>query len=112
MQKATSIEQLITDMPKRWLPDKAAGIHATIQLDLSGDQLRQTRFIISDGTLEIQPGPADHPNLTLTASAADYLAMSNGDLDAVKAYMQGKLKAKGDLGLALKFQSMFDFDLD
>lgn len=38
--------------------------------------------------------------------------MSNGDLDAVKAYMQGKLKAKGDLGLALKFQSMFDFDFE
>ncbi len=112
MQKATTVDQLLADMPQRWLPDKAAGIHATIQLDLSGDQPRQTRFIISDGALEIQPGPAENPNLTLTASAADYMAMSNGDLDAVKAYMQGKLKAKGDLGLALKFQSMFDFDFD
>jgi len=57
-------------------------------------------------------GPVDNANLTLTASAADYMAISNGELDAVKAFMQGRLKAKGDLGLALKFQSMFDFELE
>ncbi len=112
MEKATTIDQLLTAMSTRWLPEKSAGIRATIQLDLAGDQPRQTRFIINDGALDVQPGPADNPNLTLSASAADYIAISNGELDAVKAFMQGRLKAKGDLGLALKFQSMFDFDFD
>ncbi|MBL8093722.1 MAG: SCP2 sterol-binding domain-containing protein [Anaerolineales bacterium] len=112
MHKATTIDQLLSDMSRRWLPEKSAGIHATIQLDLSGAEPRQTSFMVADGALAIQPGPTGSPNLTLTASAEDYLAISNGELDPVKAFMQGRLKAKGDLGLALKFQSMFDFELE
>jgi len=30
-----------------------------------------------------------------------------GQMDATAAFMQGKLKIKGDMGLAIKMQSMF-----
>jgi len=112
MAAISNIDELLADMPKRWLPEKSAGIHAVIQLDLSGDNPQQAQFIIDNGSLDIKPGPAANPNLVLTAKAEDYLAINNGELDAVKAFMQGRIKAKGDLGLALKFQSMFDFDRD
>lgn len=110
MDKVTTIDKLLAEMPNRWLPEKSVGIRAVIQLDLSGEAAQQTHFIINSGELEIKPGPAVNPHLVLMASAEDYLAISNGDLDAVKAFMQGRIKAKGDLGLALKFQSMFDFE--
>jgi putative sterol carrier protein len=30
-----------------------------------------------------------------------------GQMDPTAAFMQGKLKIKGDMGLAIKFQTMF-----
>ncbi|HRE28098.1 MAG TPA: SCP2 sterol-binding domain-containing protein, partial [Anaerolineales bacterium] len=97
MQKATNIQQLFDDMPRRWLPEKSAGIRAIIQLELTGDDAQTAQFHVNDGALDVKMGPVDNANLTLTASAADYMAISNGELDAVKAFMQGRLKAKGDL---------------
>src|SRR5438067_2146425 len=47
------------------------------------------------------------PNLTLLADANDWVKSMTGQMDATAAFMQGKLKIKGDMGLAIKMQSMF-----
>jgi putative sterol carrier protein len=41
------------------------------------------------------------------ADAADYVKISLGQLDGTAAFMQGKLKIKGDMGLAMKMASIF-----
>jgi putative sterol carrier protein len=46
-------------------------------------------------------------NLTLTADALDYKKIILGQLDAMGAFMQGKLKLAGDLTLAMKLMSFF-----
>jgi putative sterol carrier protein len=33
--------------------------------------------------------------------------IATGKLDGTAAFMQGKLKIKGDMGLAIKYQSLF-----
>ena len=47
------------------------------------------------------------PNLTLTMSGQDWLDMSAGKLSGQMAFMSGKLKLKGDMGLAMKSGAMF-----
>ena len=37
----------------------------------------------------------------------DYVKISTGQMDGTAAFMQGKLKIKGDMGLAIKMQSLF-----
>ena len=39
-------------------------------------------------------------------TAADFVEMMNGNLNAQMAFMSGKLKVAGDMGLALKLQSI------
>jgi putative sterol carrier protein len=37
----------------------------------------------------------------------DWVRFMTGQLDGRAAYIQGKLKIKGDAGLAMKFQTLF-----
>ena len=39
-------------------------------------------------------------------SLTDFAAMTSGDLDATTAFMMGKLKINGSMGVALKLQSI------
>ncbi|HAM55405.1 MAG TPA: sterol carrier protein, partial [Candidatus Rokubacteria bacterium] len=52
-------------------------------------------------------GPGTNPNLTLTMSSQDWLDMVGGKLSGQMAFMSGKLKLKGDMGLAMKVGSLF-----
>jgi putative sterol carrier protein len=40
-------------------------------------------------------------------SAEDFVGMVNGTVNVMAAFMQGKIKLEGDMGLAMKFQSIF-----
>jgi putative sterol carrier protein len=55
----------------------------------------------------VSQGGAASPNLTLTMSAQDWLDMVSGKLSGQMAFMSGKLKLKGDMGLAMKVGSLF-----
>ena len=44
------------------------------------------------------------PDVTMTLSDADFTQMFAGKLDATSAFMSGKLKIKGNMGLAMKLQ--------
>lgn len=39
---------------------------------------------------------------TMTISLADFMAMAEGKLDGTSAFMSGKLKIQGDMGIAMK----------
>ena len=36
----------------------------------------------------------------------DFMSMVNGELDGTTAFMMGKLKVAGDMGIAMKLQSV------
>jgi len=67
----------------------------------------QYHFTIANETIDVQTGTHDKPNITLTMKEGDYLDMINGKLNGQMAFMTGKLKIAGDMGLALKLQSLF-----
>jgi putative sterol carrier protein len=100
-------DQIFEQMPNAILPEKAGSTNATIQFDLSGDKGGKWWVKIQDGTAQSGKGEAESPNLTLIADANDYVKISLGQMDGTAAFMQGKLKIKGDMGLAIKMQSMF-----
>jgi putative sterol carrier protein len=78
-----------------------------IQYDLTGEGGGQYHSKIKDGTATITPGAAASPNMTLTMGAQDFVDMTSGKLDGMSAFMSGKLRISGDMGLAMKLQSLF-----
>jgi putative sterol carrier protein len=87
--------------------DKADGVDATIQFDLSGDEGGQFYLVVKDGEVTAEEGTADDPKMTLKSDVNDYYKVATGETNPMQAFMSGKIKISGDMGLAMKLQSMF-----
>ena len=86
---------------------KAKGVHARYQWDLSGPSGGQWWIDVNDGTYKMGKGSIDHPNVTFVAKDKDWVAVSNGQLGGTWAYITGRLKIRGDQGIARKLGEMF-----
>jgi putative sterol carrier protein len=100
-------QEIFDEMPKNLNADAAKGMNSTIQFNLSGDNGGQWYVAIKDGKAEVTKGTASSPNMTLSMAAQDYVDMILGKLNGQMAFMSGKLKISGDMGLAMKMQSLF-----
>jgi putative sterol carrier protein len=107
MPEDLTIEKLMGLMPKAFVPEKAQGVDAVIQYQLTGDQGGDWIITIKDGTCAVEKGTAPTPKLTLMAEGKDYLDVVTGKVNAMTSFSAGKLKLKGDLGLAMKLMSYF-----
>ena len=102
-----TVKETFDQMGSRFQADRAAGTHAVIQYNVSGDGGGTWNAVIKDGTCTVKEGAATNPNLTLDIAAQDWLDMLSGKQNGQMLFMSGKLKIKGDMGLAMKLGSMF-----
>jgi putative sterol carrier protein len=107
MPETQSVEQTFTDMQEKFRSDKAQGLNATFQFNITGDGGGEYNAVITDGQAQVQPGTAASPNVTITASSDDWTKIVSGQMNPQMAFMTGKLKVQGDLGLATRLQSLF-----
>jgi putative sterol carrier protein len=94
-------------MPSAFNKEAAKGLNATYQFNLSGEGGGQWNVLIKDEQCEVKEGAHPSPNITISMAAGDYLDMINGKLNGQVAFMTGRLKISGDIGLALKLQGLF-----
>lgn len=87
-------------------PSRTANMNAVYQFDLSGDDGGQYHIVIKDGAAEAGAGAPDSPNITISMAGSDFVALREGKLDPTMAFMSGKIKIKGDMGLAMKLQTV------
>jgi len=87
-------------------PSKVANMNAAYAFDLSGDDGGEYHIVLKDGKGEAGPGAPENPNITITMASGDFVDLAMGKLDGTMAFMSGKLKIKGDMGLAMKLQSI------
>ena len=102
-----TVKETFDNMASRFRAEKAAGVNATIQYDITGEGGGTYHVDVADGKCALKEGPAASPNLTLAMGAQDWLDMTAGKLNGQMAFMSGKLKISGDMGLAMKMQSLF-----
>ena len=100
-------QQVFDGMRQSFQANKAKGVHARYQWDLSGPNGGQWWIDVNDGAYKMGKGKIDHPNVTFVAADKDWVAVSNGQLGGTWAYLTGRLKIRGDQGLARKLGEMF-----
>ncbi len=102
------VARIFPEMQERFDAQKAEGLDAVIQFDLSGESGSAYWVHINNGAVSYEEGEAEEPRVTLMADAADYVAVVKGEMNPMQAFMQGKIKVKGDMSLALKLQGIFN----
>ena len=103
-----TIKEVFEAMPAAFKPDAAPGVNAIVQFTMTGDQAADYYVTIAEGTCKVDEGKHESPTATLTMDSNDYLSMLSGKLNAQMAFMQGKLKISGDMGILMRFQRFFD----
>jgi putative sterol carrier protein len=100
-------QQVFDSMRGSFRPAKAKGVHARYQWDLSGPNGGQWWIDVNDGTYKMGKGQIDNPNVTFRASDKDWVAICHDQLSGTWAYLTGRLKVRGDQGVARKLGEMF-----
>ena len=94
-------------MHQSFQAEKAKGVHARYQWELSGPDGGQWWIDVNDGKFKMGRGKIDNPSVTFVAKDKDWVAVSNGQLGGTWAYMTGRLKIRGDQGIARKLGQIF-----
>ncbi len=108
MASFTNVQDIFATMCEGFQAAKAQNDSATIQFDLSGDAGGKYWVKVANGTCEAGTGDApSKPDMTLLATAEDWVKVTNGEINPMQAFMQGKIKVQGNMGYALKLQTWF-----
>ncbi len=102
-----TVEDVLVTMTNNFNANAAKGMRAVYQFELTGESGGKHHFIIDDGKLERKSGAHEEPNITITMAGSDFVDMTTGKLNPQMAFMGGKLKIAGDMGLAMKLQQVF-----
>jgi len=107
-EKLNSTPQDVFDgMRQSFRADKAKGVHASYQWQLSGPNGGEWWIDVNDGTFKMGRGKIDNPSVTFITSDMDWVAMSNGKLKGTWAFVTGRLKVRGSQSLARKVDEIF-----
>lgn len=103
-----TVGELFGELPGRLRPETAAGLECTLQWQLTDLDQGVWAVEIKDGHGRLIRGGVPEPDTTFTTTSEIWLAIAEGQQDAMKAFMAGKLKVEGDMRLALKVPELFD----
>jgi putative sterol carrier protein len=100
-------QQVFDGMRQSFQAQKAKGVHARYQWELSGPNGGEWWIDVNDGTYKMGKGKIDNPSVTFVTSDKNWVALSNGTLGGKWAFFTGRLKIRGDQNLARKLDEIF-----
>jgi len=106
MEAKTPKEFFEQILPRRFKPDKAAGVDVTIQVNIVGTNGGDWTVTIRNLKLEVKEGMHSSPKLLVKMKETDCLDIVNGKMSGQNAFFSGKLQLKGDIMLALRLKEI------
>jgi putative sterol carrier protein len=105
------LAEVFRRMSDHFRADKAGSLAAVIRWRIGdrpdGDYDR-FESVIEDGACVAHRGAEREPRVTITLGGVDFLKLVSGNANPVPMFFTGKLKVKGDLGLAATLLPLFD----
>ncbi|MEU7865749.1 SCP2 sterol-binding domain-containing protein [Dactylosporangium sp. NPDC049140] len=110
-QRKTILDTIFSRFPELFRADRAGSTNAIIHWNITGAPDGGTdsyELVIANGACTLSPSPDQDPKLSITVGPVDFLKVVAGVGNPMMMFMTGKLKAKGDLGLAANIANLFD----
>lgn len=110
-RRTVILRRIFGDMPGVFRADRAGPLDAVIHWhvgDRPGGGVDSYELVIADGTCVLSAAPEREPRLSLTLGAVDFIRLVTGNANPMMLFMRGRMKAKGDLGLATRFPNLFE----
>lgn len=82
------------------------GVEAVYEFQLDGDEGIKYQLVLQGENSRTVEGVEEAADCTLLMNSDDFEKMARGELNGTQAFMSGRLKIKGNMGLALKLQDI------
>ena len=105
------LDEVFNRMPTLFRADRAGSTQAVIHWNITGNAAGAAdtyETVIENGACTVTNQPAREPKLAMTMDPVTFLKVVSGDGNPMMMFMTGKIKAKGDLGLAAQVAKLFD----
>lgn len=100
-----SVADIVQTMQSKFNASAAAGLDLVFQFNI--EDCENYALIVKDGTCAIEQGDNPNANVTLIMDSETLKGIVSGETDGMQAFMAGKLRAEGDMMLALKLGELF-----
>jgi len=103
--RARRAEEAFASLPETFLGAEHAirGIYRVELTDLD----RAWEIELTEDSCEVADEPGRKPDTEITTDSATWLALRDGKLSGLDAFVNGRLSARGNMDLALALESMF-----
>ena len=101
-----SVDAFFEQLEERIDPEGVQGIDATFLFDLDGEQGGQWSVVLQGGKPTVSKSAVENPDITIIATAENWLKIVNGELSGQAAFLTGKIRLRGDMALAMKLQNI------
>jgi putative sterol carrier protein len=105
------LDEVFGRMPSLFRADRAGSTNAVIHWNIADRPdggVDTYEIVIENGACTVSESADRDPKLSLTMGPVEFLKVVSGGANPVMMFMTGKLKAKGDLGLAANIANLFD----
>jgi putative sterol carrier protein len=101
-----SLEKMVgkVDDPKN--QKRYANFNKTLQFHFTDDDKAACHIVFESGTAKITDGIDEAAELVITTTTEVIMAIMDGSLSPTRAFMGGKIKAKGPMNDLIKLQAL------
>ena len=103
----STVADIINSMQSKFNPSAAAGLDLIFQFNIEDGE--NYALVVKDGTCAVEEGVNPNANVTLILDTDTLKGITTGETDGMQAFMAGKLRAEGDMMLAMKLSELFAF---
>jgi len=103
----STVADIINSMQSKFNPSAASGLDLIFQFNIEDGE--NYALLVKDGTCSVEQGENPNANVTLILDTETLKGITSGETDGMQAFMAGKLRAEGDMMLAMKLSELFAF---
>ncbi|MFX0108258.1 MAG: SCP2 sterol-binding domain-containing protein [Candidatus Hodarchaeota archaeon] len=102
----TSLEKMVGKMEDPKYKSRYADYNKVLQFYFTDNEDATCHIVFNEGTATIVDGVQDDAELVITTTTESIMAIMDGSLSPTRAFMGGKIKAKGPMNDLIKLQAL------